>query len=106
MNTQPLQSKSRVFAAPLVAAVLAIAVPFVLAQQKTAGSGTEGGDRITVNLSDPSRPGTVKASLVFGSILVKGYDGKEILVEAHAREESPRHRKLRDQPEADVPQDN
>lgn len=53
---------------------------------------TTGADRITVNLSDPSRPAHVKASLVNGGITVKAYDGKEVIVEArsrsHEREES------------------
>src|SRR5215469_16011818 len=44
-----------------------------------------GADRVSVNLSDPSRPAFVKASLVSGGITVKAYDGKEIVVEARAR---------------------
>jgi DUF4097 and DUF4098 domain-containing protein YvlB len=44
-----------------------------------------GGDRLAVSLSDPSRPGLVKASLVNGGITVKAYDGKEIVVEARVR---------------------
>jgi DUF4097 and DUF4098 domain-containing protein YvlB len=43
------------------------------------------GDRVVVTLSDPSRPSTVKASLITGSITVKAYDGKDIIVEAHPR---------------------
>ena len=42
-------------------------------------------DRLSVALSDPSRPALVKASLVNGSISVKAYDGKEVVVEARAR---------------------
>ena len=42
-------------------------------------------DRIVVTLSDPSRPALVKASLIAGGITVKAYDGKEVIVEAHAR---------------------
>jgi len=42
-------------------------------------------DRIAVTLSDPSRPALVKASLIDGGITVKAYDGKEVIVEAHAR---------------------
>jgi DUF4097 and DUF4098 domain-containing protein YvlB len=38
-----------------------------------------------VNLSDPSRPALVKVSLVNGGITVKAYDGKEVIVEARAR---------------------
>lgn len=42
-------------------------------------------NRITVPLSDPSRPPSVRAHLLNGSITVKASDGKEIIVEAHAR---------------------
>jgi DUF4097 and DUF4098 domain-containing protein YvlB len=44
-----------------------------------------GVDRLTVKLSDPSRPALVKASLINGGITVKAYDGKEVVVEARAR---------------------
>jgi hypothetical protein len=47
--------------------------------------GDGGTDRATVPLSDPSRPGTVKVSLLNGGISVVGYDGKEIVVEARSR---------------------
>ncbi len=39
-------------------------------------------DRVTVPFSDASRPKSLKASLVNGSISVKGYDGKDAIVEA------------------------
>ena len=42
-------------------------------------------NRVTVPLSDPSRPSTVRAHLLTGSITVKAYDGKEIIVEASPR---------------------
>jgi DUF4097 and DUF4098 domain-containing protein YvlB len=42
-------------------------------------------DRLPVPLTDPSRPALVKASLVNGGITVKAYDGKEVIVEARAR---------------------
>lgn len=45
------------------------------------------GDRVAYTLGDPSRPATVKAHLLNGSITVKGYEGKEVIVEAHARGE-------------------
>jgi hypothetical protein len=44
-----------------------------------------GADKISVPLSDKSRPAVVKASLVGGGISVKGYEGKEIVVEARVR---------------------
>ncbi|MGJ5819885.1 DUF4097 family beta strand repeat-containing protein [Paludibaculum fermentans] len=46
-----------------------------------------GQDKLTVPLSDPSRPATLQASLLTGSIHVKGYSGKEIIVEAKSRQE-------------------
>ncbi len=52
-----------------------------------------GTDHITVPLTDPSRPGTVKVSLLAGSISVQGYAGKEVVIDAKAREgeEGPGH---------------
>lgn len=43
------------------------------------------GDRVAVPLSDPARPAFVKAHLLNGSIAVKSYEGKEVIVEAKAR---------------------
>lgn len=42
-------------------------------------------DRVTVPLSDPGRPGLIEAGLLNGGITVKGYEGKEVLVEARVR---------------------
>jgi hypothetical protein len=42
-------------------------------------------DRVAVTFTDPSRPGTVKANLLNGGITVKAYEGKEVVVEARAR---------------------
>jgi len=39
-------------------------------------------DRVTVPFSDASRPKSLKASLINGSITVRGYDGKDAIVEA------------------------
>lgn len=66
------------------------AAAFAVDSQQGSGAqsstqSTEGGDKVTVPLSDPSRPGTLKVGLLYGSITVKGYEGKEVLVEAHAR---------------------
>src|SRR5579872_4864667 len=43
------------------------------------------GDRVAVPLSDPTRPAFVKAHLLNGGIVVKGYEGKEVIVEARVR---------------------
>ncbi len=48
-------------------------------------------DRVNVPFSDPSRPKMLKASVLNGSITVKGYNGKEAIVEA--RGEGSRHRR-------------
>ncbi len=42
-------------------------------------------DKLNVPLSDPSKPGFLKTSLVNGGITVKGYNGKEVIVEALVR---------------------
>jgi hypothetical protein len=42
-------------------------------------------DRVTVPFSDASRPRMLKASQMNGSITVKGYDGKDVIIEARAR---------------------
>lgn len=43
-------------------------------------------DKATVPFSNPSKPGRIEASVHNGSIIVKGYEGKEVIVEARARE--------------------
>jgi DUF4097 and DUF4098 domain-containing protein YvlB len=67
--------------AMIVAATLGLSASTTLAQGQTQA----GVDRIPVTLSDPSRPARVKVSLVNGGITVKGYEGKEVVVEAHVR---------------------
>jgi len=43
-------------------------------------------DRVTVPLTNPGKPGTVKVDVLMGSIKVVGYEGKEVIVEAKPRE--------------------
>ncbi len=45
-------------------------------------------DRAVVPLSNPSKPAVVEASVMRGGITVKGYNGKEVIVEARIRERS------------------
>lgn len=69
--------------AGLVAAsttALLMASAFVLAQANANG--------LTVPFSDPSRPGTVKVSLVQGGITVKASNGKEVIVTTRALRET------------------
>lgn len=41
----------------------------------------ESGNRVTVQFSDPSRPGVLKGSRMNGCFEVEGYDGRDIVVE-------------------------
>jgi DUF4097 and DUF4098 domain-containing protein YvlB len=71
----------RLAVATIGAATLGLSAGTTLAQGQTQS----GADRIPVTLSDPSRPARVKVSLVNGGITVKGYEGKEVVVEARVR---------------------
>jgi hypothetical protein len=48
-------------------------------------------ERVTAAFSDPSRPGLLKVNLINGGIHVKGYSGKEVVVEARTRSGEPEH---------------
>ena len=54
------------------------------------------GDRINVSFSDPSKPGLVTAYVNAGSITIKGYSGKEVIIEAKMQDQPARSRR-RDQ---------
>lgn len=47
-------------------------------------------NRVTVPLADPSRPASVRVHLLNGSITVKAYEGKDVIVEARTRGGSSR----------------
>ncbi|MGB8128852.1 MAG: DUF4097 family beta strand repeat-containing protein [Candidatus Angelobacter sp.] len=63
-----------------IISIAAVAL-FALAQPVWA----QNDNRVTVPLSDPARPVTLRAHLVSGSITVKGADVKEVVVEAKSR---------------------
>src|ERR1700730_12050751 len=70
----------------LGSAILSAAMFAVPARtQAQSSNSNSNNDRIAVTLSDPSRPATVKASLIAGGITVKTHDGKDVIVEARAR---------------------
>ena len=50
----------------------------------------DSGGRITVPFSDPSRPHTLKVGLINGGITVKGYDGKDAIIESRGGDSSER----------------
>ena len=68
-----------------VATIAAVALGLSAGRALAQGQAQSGADRIPVTLSDPSRPARVKVSLVNGGITVKGYEGKEVVVEARVR---------------------
>ncbi|MDH4196443.1 MAG: DUF4097 domain-containing protein [Candidatus Aminicenantes bacterium] len=72
--------KKTLFAMLGLAALLAFAAP-VLAQTQESPP-----DRVTVPLSDPSKPARIEATVMRGSITVRGYQGKDVIVEARVRE--------------------
>lgn len=84
MNRHGNLRSLRVWAAAAVGALVLSAAP-----ARTPAQNEESGDKLTVHLSDPSRPGVVKASLVNGGITVNSYDGKEIVIEARIRNQWP-----------------
>src|SRR5216684_8814569 len=79
MNNQTQRFPSLVVAAAILCVAFAAAPAYGQTQTPS------GANHVSVNLSDPARPALVKASLVNGGITVKGYDGKEVVVEARAR---------------------
>jgi len=85
MNKQTQRFPSLFVVVPMLAVALAASSTCGQTQAQS------GGDHVSVNLSDPSRPALVKASLVSGGITVKAYDGKEVVVEAHARNRESGH---------------
>lgn len=60
-----------------------LAIVTILGVKTLAAQGDS--NRINVPLSDPSRPAQVRAHLLSGSITVKAYEGKEIIVETRGR---------------------
>jgi hypothetical protein len=78
MNNQTLRY-SVLFAAAAIGASLFAPLA------RTQAQSQPGVDRVSVTLSDPSRPAMVKAGLVNGGITVKAYEGKEVVVEARPR---------------------
>jgi DUF4097 and DUF4098 domain-containing protein YvlB len=69
-----------------VLCVVLLFVANVLGQGQAPGE-----DHVSVRFSDPSRPGLLKASLLSGGITVRGYEGKEVVIEARVRARESSH---------------
>lgn len=75
--SKPMNHNFRIYRYILLATATA-----VLAAQPLLGQGP---NRVTVPLTDPTRPVNLRAHLLNGSITVKGADVKEVTVEAKSR---------------------
>lgn len=73
MQISKYQCALRMLACVVLTSILLVAV------------GDAESDKVTVPLTDPSRPSTVKVGLLNGSITVTAYDGKDVIVEAKTR---------------------
>ena len=73
--------------------VSAESVSLAIAQQPSE-------DRVTVPLSDPSKPALIDVSLVSGSITVRGANRKDLAVTARVDAEQSERRRRRDDPDA------
>ena len=72
---------------------LLLGVMIVLGAAPIAGARQQpDADRVTVPLSDPSRPGIIDVSLVHGSITVRGANRKDVVVTARPEAERPSRR--------------
>jgi DUF4097 and DUF4098 domain-containing protein YvlB len=86
VSSKTMNKPNRKFQSTLLAVALAaLGVAFGTSSAQAQGQAQPGVDRLSVTLTDPSRPALVKAGLIAGGITVKAYDGKEVIVEARAR---------------------
>jgi len=65
----------RIYFTALIVTAFALAIGLV-------AFGQDNPDRVTVQFSDASRPGLIKIHQVEGSIMIKAYDGKDVVIES------------------------
>lgn len=58
----------------------------------TLVSGQDSADRVTVPFSDASKPRTIVVTLINGGITIRGYDGKDAIIEGRGGSEGRRRR--------------
>jgi DUF4097 and DUF4098 domain-containing protein YvlB len=75
--------------------VTALALALSLAAPAAPRAAGEAAQKLSVPLSDPGRPATLKVSTINGGIAVEGYAGKEVSIEATARGEEAEGRPRR-----------
>src|SRR5260370_17815000 len=76
--TNKSMNRLRLYMQFIAAAILMSGMPWLLGESPDS-------NHVTVPLSDPSRPAHLRAHLLNGSITVKAYQGKEIIVDAKVR---------------------
>ena len=67
----------------ILAALVAGTCAWAVAQSKE-----EPPDRAVVPLSDPAKPAKIEVSVMRGSVTIRGYEGREVVVEARVREKA------------------
>lgn len=67
----------RTYRLPFVCLLAAGMSALVLAQSSSS-------DRVTMAFSDPTKPGTLEVGLLYGGIAIKGYEGREVVIESSA----------------------
>ncbi len=77
----------------VLAIVMGLTVGVLCYAQDTATN------RVSVPLSDPTRPAVVKVNVLSGEITVKGYPGKEVIVESRLQGEVRIHGRAKPEPE-------
>lgn len=88
MKTKPMKNKYMNYYFKSYQYILSLATVGLLAVAQPLCAQSD--NKVTVPLSDPTRPVNLRAHLVSGSITVKGGDVKEVVVEARARHEDSR----------------
>lgn len=56
-----------------------------------AALAQDSGDQLRVPFRDPSRPRTLVVKIINGGMTIRGYDGKDVLVESHGGASRSRH---------------
>ncbi len=70
---------------------------FVAAVAAAQPQQSTNSNRITVPLSNPARPANLQVGILAGSIIVTGYDGKEVLIDPRMRDDDEEDQTIQEQ---------
>ena len=65
--------------------VVALAAFAIMTVAAMGYAQEQGANSVSIAFSDPSKPGLLKANLTYGGIVVRGYDGDDVIVESMPR---------------------